>query len=154
MSLRNIVQMLIKTPSERPTVEDILGHPWLSQGEEWSLTPDVESLPEHLDPAIVVAMCDLGYNPEDICQSLLQRQFDEAMATYLMLREQVCQGITFNDHIKPPVRPEIVPTASPADPSTFALPQGGEPVHLAFLTPSPCPPMTRRQLQVFLELLS
>jgi hypothetical protein len=49
-------------------------------------------------------MCDLDYNnPDDIRQSLLQRTLDEVMATYLMLREQVCQGIKFNTHYKPPV---------------------------------------------------
>jgi serine/threonine protein kinase len=123
MGLRNvIVQMLTKNPSERPTVDHVVGHPWLRQGEEGSPSPAVERLPKHPDPAIVVAMRDLGYNPDDIRQSLLQRRFDEAMATYLMLRDQMCQEVTFRARIKPQVRPEIVPTPSPADPSTFAPP--------------------------------
>jgi serine/threonine protein kinase len=123
MGLRNvIVQMLTKNPSERPTVDHVVGHPWLRQGEEGSPSPAVERLPKHPDPAIVVAMRDLGYNPDDIRQSLLQRRFDEAMATYLMLRDQMCQEVTFRARIKPQVHPEIVPTPSPADPSTFAPP--------------------------------
>jgi serine/threonine protein kinase len=49
MSVRNVVQMLVKNPSEN-TVEDIVGHTWLSKEEEESPTPDVEPLPKHLDP--------------------------------------------------------------------------------------------------------
>jgi serine/threonine protein kinase len=86
MGLRNIIiQMLTHNPAERPTLEHIVGHPWLSQGDEASPNPSAKILPNHLDPAILAAMCDLGYNPHDIYKSLLGRNFDERMATYLMM---------------------------------------------------------------------
>jgi MAP/microtubule affinity-regulating kinase len=123
MSLQNLIILLLtKNPSKRPPLENIMWHPWLSQGEQESPSAAVEPLPKHLDPAILVAMCDLGYNLGDVCQSLLQRKFDEAMATYFMMRQQVCQGANLSAHLKPPVRPQILPTPPPADPSTSAPP--------------------------------
>jgi MAP/microtubule affinity-regulating kinase len=123
MSLQNLIILLLtKNPSKRPPLENIMWHPWLSQGEQESPSAAVEPLPKHLDPAILVAMCDLGYNLGDVCQSLLQRKFDEAMATYFMMRQQVCQGANLSAHLKPPVCPQILPTPPPADPSTSAPP--------------------------------
>jgi hypothetical protein len=61
--------MLTKNPSERPTL-DQCGAPLISQGEEGSPSPAVETLPKRLDPAILAAVCDLGYYPGEICQSV------------------------------------------------------------------------------------
>jgi hypothetical protein len=43
------------------------------------------------------------------------------MVTYLLLKERVCQGFRFNALIKPPLRPEFVPTPFPTVTATLTL---------------------------------
>jgi hypothetical protein len=64
------------------------GTKWLSQAEERSLSPSIETLPKQLDSTILASMSDLVYNPHEIQETLLNRKYSEAMATYLILREQ------------------------------------------------------------------
>jgi hypothetical protein len=44
----------------------------------------MEKLPKRLDRTYLVSMSDLGYNKCEICESLLNRKYNEAMATYHM----------------------------------------------------------------------
>jgi hypothetical protein len=48
-----------------------MGHWWLSQGEESPTNPSIKTRAKHWDPTILASMCDLGYNPQDIQESLL-----------------------------------------------------------------------------------
>ncbi|XP_069869392.1 sperm motility kinase-like [Dipodomys merriami] len=80
---RNIIfQLLTADPKQRPSIEQIIEHPWLNQVEECAPCSD-EPLPSELDPIIVAVMCDMGYNLAEICKSILDRAFNEAMGTYL-----------------------------------------------------------------------
>ncbi|XP_048209466.1 sperm motility kinase-like [Perognathus longimembris pacificus] len=86
---RNIIfQMLTPDPKRRPSIEQIMENPWLQRVEEHSPCPD-EPLPNELDPIIVAVMCDMGYSLAEICKSILDRAFNEAMGTYLVIKEHL-----------------------------------------------------------------
>lgn len=82
-----IQQILTADPTQRPTLQQVMGNPWLSQGEDSS-----PSCPKQPDPTIMTMMFDMGYNPYNILLSLANLQFDEAMAIYLILQHQRSQG--------------------------------------------------------------
>ncbi|XP_020011208.2 sperm motility kinase Z-like [Castor canadensis] len=92
---RNLIYSLLNyIPWRRPTMEQVLCHPWLTEAAE--KPPPIHSsktLPSHLDPNIMLAMTEMGFDPSQIQDSLLRRRFDEALCIYLMLQRQKCQGL-------------------------------------------------------------
>ncbi|MBZ3884087.1 Sperm motility kinase 3 [Sciurus carolinensis] len=108
-----IRSMLSMDPARRPTVEQVLQHPWLREGEEASPRQDGEPPPKRPDPAIMAALLDLGHDPYEAWVSLTRGKFDDAAAAYLILRHQLSQGAgcAFNGK---PVRP-----AHPSDGSVL-----------------------------------
>ncbi|MBZ3876067.1 Sperm motility kinase 2A [Sciurus carolinensis] len=110
-----IREMLTVDPAQRPTLEQVLGHPWLSQGAEASPGPG-EAPPLLPDPAIVTTMFDLGYDPYDIWVSLSTKRYDNAMATYLLLKRQRSQGAGCQCQVKPVRRRGLGPRPGPGPP--------------------------------------
>ncbi|KAG3276787.1 sperm motility kinase 2B-like [Ictidomys tridecemlineatus] len=111
-----IRQMLRLDPRQRPTLEQVIGHPWLSQGREPSPSPRRDPHPRHPDPAIMTIMFDMGYDPYHAWVSLDQRKYDEAMATYLILQHQRTQAAAGCALQARPVRRRVVgPHPGPAD---------------------------------------
>ncbi|MBZ3881145.1 Serine/threonine-protein kinase MARK2 [Sciurus carolinensis] len=98
---RLIRKMLTKNPVQRPTVEEILQHPWLREGEEHSVHQFSEPLPKRPDPTLMTILFDMGYNPYKIWVSLANRKFDDAMATYLILQHQMSQRQGCKIQVKP-----------------------------------------------------
>ncbi|MBZ3881106.1 Sperm motility kinase X [Sciurus carolinensis] len=123
---RSLIQQLLTVdPTQRPTLEQVMGHPWLSQGQDPSPTRPSQPLPQRLDPAIMTVMFDMGFDPYNTWLSLANRQFDEAMATYLLLQHQRSQGAGCPLQAKP-VRRRVVQDPSPSRPSQ-PLPQRLDP---------------------------
>ncbi|KAL1779378.1 sperm motility kinase 2B-like, partial [Sigmodon hispidus] len=117
--LRDIIRCLLTVnPMERPTLKDIMEHPWLKTGDEASLSYCDKINPSCLDPAIMAAMADMGFNPRDIQNSLLHRLFNEPMATYGLLQCQARKQRGFTSQTKA-VQPEMTPSSTPTDPATF-----------------------------------
>nr|XP_027794146.1 sperm motility kinase 4A-like [Marmota flaviventris] len=111
-----ILEILKMDPRQRPSLKQIMSHPWLSQGKEDSPRPSGEALPTHPDPAIITTMFDMGYDPYNIWVSLSNKKYDDAMATYLLLKCQRTQGVGCTCQEKP-VQPGVVgPRPAPADP--------------------------------------
>ncbi|KAM4826704.1 sperm motility kinase 2B-like [Thomomys bottae] len=81
-----LLKLLAVDPKERPDIQQIMVHPWFDRVEEGSLYPE-EPLPRQLDPTIVTAMCAMGYTEAQICQSVMQRAFDEVMAVYCLIQD-------------------------------------------------------------------
>ncbi|MBZ3883215.1 Sperm motility kinase 2B [Sciurus carolinensis] len=90
---RSLIQQLLTVdPTHRPTLEQVVAHPWLSQGQDSSPSRPSQPLPKRPDPVIMTMMFDMGFDPYNTWLSLANRQFDEAMATYLLLQHQRSQG--------------------------------------------------------------
>lgn len=117
--LRDIIRCLLTVnPTERPKLKGIVKHPWLRKGDEGSSRHCDKMSPRCLDPAIMAAMADMGFNPHDIRKSLLNRLFDEPMATYGLLQSQARQQGDFARQTKA-VQPGITPFPTPTDTATF-----------------------------------
>ncbi|XP_047410231.1 sperm motility kinase 2B-like [Sciurus carolinensis] len=137
---RLIRSILTVKPQKRPTAQQISQHPWLKQGEEDAPHPWREVLPKHPDPEIMTLLLDMGLDPYQTWLSLVQRKFDAAMATYLIVQHRKSQGVgcTFQ---RKPVPPRFVPRPRAVDPSAFpGLPRKSKSEPALHNFPSPCEP--------------
>ncbi|XP_076728364.1 LOW QUALITY PROTEIN: sperm motility kinase Z-like [Callospermophilus lateralis] len=132
-----ICKLLTVNPKQRPTVQQILQHPWLRQSEYLPYHYH-DPLPKHPDPAIIAILFDMGCDPYNTWVSVANRKFDDAMATYLILQHQISQGASYNFQLKAVhVRPR--PSPHLLDPSSFpGLPKRSisEPALYNLLLPS------------------
>ncbi|XP_060232618.1 sperm motility kinase-like [Meriones unguiculatus] len=82
-----IVQLLTMEPGQRPKIGDIKQHQWLKDREEfWKLPSSLATHGNNPSPSIVVTMWDMGYRPKDICDCIHKKNFNNIMATYLILK--------------------------------------------------------------------
>ncbi|XP_015331696.1 serine/threonine-protein kinase MARK2-like, partial [Marmota marmota marmota] len=91
-----VADMLTVDTMDRPSMAQVATHEWLKWGQ-WPF--EIATWKSHRrfcpDPSTVKVMLDLGFNLTDTWMSLKGRKFDEAMATYLLLRHQHTQGVGF-----------------------------------------------------------
>ncbi|XP_052615508.1 sperm motility kinase 3A-like [Peromyscus californicus insignis] len=117
--LQDIIHRLLTVnPMERPTLKDVMGHPWLREGDEGSSCPCDEISPSHPDPAIMAAMAEMGFDPRDIRKSVLHRYFNEPMATYGLLQCRARQQGGLIRQTKA-VQPGTTPFPMRTDPVAF-----------------------------------
>ncbi|XP_047410664.1 sperm motility kinase 2B-like [Sciurus carolinensis] len=129
-----IRDILTMDPRQRPTIDQVLGHPWLTQGVEASPSPRGEALPKLPDPEILRAMLSLGFDHYDSWVSVASGKFNDAMATYRILQSHRTQGAACALQVRPEQRP------GPADPCPKKSPT--EPA-----LPSPCERQQPREAQ-------
>ncbi|XP_076782635.1 sperm motility kinase Y-like [Arvicanthis niloticus] len=84
--------LLTVNPSYRPTVMDVMMHPWFK--EDWKAFPNPyeELILIRPDHAIVEAMQSIGFQAKDIIESLIKRKYNCTMASYFLLQGQALQG--------------------------------------------------------------
>ena len=116
--LENLIhQILTVSPEMRPSIEEIENHPWIKKCEF--------KIPTMTDPdyKIIEMLCAMGYNANDILESLQKKRYDEPMGAYLSLKYHVSKGYDLG-YITPakPGDPCPPPPPSPAHPSIFGLP--------------------------------
>ncbi|XP_071465372.1 sperm motility kinase Z-like [Marmota flaviventris] len=91
-----VADMLTVDTMDRPSMAQVATHEWLKWGQ-WPF--EIATWKSHRrfgpDPSTVKVMLDLGFNLTDTWMSLKGQKFDEAMATYLLLRHQHTQGVGF-----------------------------------------------------------
>ncbi|KAK7806856.1 hypothetical protein U0070_026748 [Myodes glareolus] len=119
--LRDLLSRLMTVnPRFRPTVTEVMTHPWLREDLEASPNPCEEIVPSLPDPAIVEAMEYMGFQAQDIKDSLHQRKYNQTMASYCLLQEQALQGHGCTTRAQP-VNPGLTPFPSLEDPAAFPI---------------------------------
>ncbi|MBZ3871163.1 Sperm motility kinase 2A [Sciurus carolinensis] len=90
-------------PTQRSTIDQVMGQPGLSQGEEASPRPPVRHSPNSPDSTILKIMLNMGYHPCNTWVSVESSKFNDAMATYLILKSQSSQGQARALQVKPSI---------------------------------------------------
>ncbi|XP_031627402.1 serine/threonine-protein kinase MARK2-like isoform X3 [Contarinia nasturtii] len=81
-------KFLVLNPTKRSSLEAIMHDKWMNMGYEFEdeLKPYTEPKPDLKDPKrIVEALVAMGYNRQEIEDSLSQVRYDDVFATYLLL---------------------------------------------------------------------
>eukprot|EP01095_Lingulamoeba_sp_RSL-Kostka_P011373 TRINITY_DN42_c2_g2_i1.p1 TRINITY_DN42_c2_g2~~TRINITY_DN42_c2_g2_i1.p1 ORF type:complete len:716 (+),score=251.19 TRINITY_DN42_c2_g2_i1:62-2209(+) len=85
---RSLIEMILKTdPADRPSMEDIINHPWVSEGYSG---PPVPIISNDLDihPKLIEMISQLGLNPQSVKDSLSSKEYNEFTTTYFLLRKK------------------------------------------------------------------
>ncbi|XP_051020046.1 sperm motility kinase Z-like [Acomys russatus] len=119
--LRSLISLLLTVNArQRPTVHDLMGHPWLQKGGK-TLKMHYNRDTSYPDPRIMSAMGNIGFDIQEIRESLKHKKFNETTAAYHLLRCQARQEDGSKLQTKP-MNPCVVPFPSLEDPATFPLP--------------------------------
>lgn len=79
-------KFLVLNPAKRASLESIMKDKWMNMGyEEDELTPFTEPKPDLKDQKRIEALVAMGYNRQDIEESLTFTRYDDVFATYLLL---------------------------------------------------------------------
>ncbi|XP_034476050.1 MAP/microtubule affinity-regulating kinase 3 isoform X19 [Drosophila innubila] len=79
-------KFLVLNPAKRASLETIMGDKWMNMGfEEDELKPYIEPKQDLADPKRIEALVAMGYNRQEIAESLAQVRYDDVFATYLLL---------------------------------------------------------------------
>ncbi|XP_052052906.1 sperm motility kinase 3A-like [Apodemus sylvaticus] len=117
--LREIIRYLLTVnPTQRPTLKDIMVHPWLRQRSASASSHSDEMDPSRPDPAIMAAMAAMGFDPRDVQKSLLDKLYNEPMAIYGLLQCQARQQDDYDSQPEP-VQPGVTPFPTLTDPTNF-----------------------------------
>ncbi|XP_042117633.1 sperm motility kinase 2B-like [Peromyscus maniculatus bairdii] len=120
--LQDLLSLLMRVnPKRRPTADEVMTHSWLRKDTEASPNDCEEMVPSLPDPAIVKAMERIGFQAQDIKDSLCHRKFDQTMASYCLLQRQALQGPSCTTSAQP-VNPGLAPFPSLEDLIAFPLP--------------------------------
>ena len=93
---------------------------WVTEGSGVFPDPCEEQTPLKPDPAIVKAMGHIGFQAQDIEDSLRQRKFNQTMASYCLLKKQILKECDRPTRARP-VNPSVTPFPSLVDTATFHL---------------------------------
>ncbi|XP_076782631.1 sperm motility kinase 2A-like [Arvicanthis niloticus] len=119
IELQHIISYLLTTnPIHRPTITEVMMHPWLKKDSEGFPDPCEKQIPLRPDPAIVKAMEHLGFQAEDIKDSLCHKKYNQAMASYCFFKEQALQECDSPTR-GPSMSPSKTPYPSFDYPATF-----------------------------------
>ncbi|MEJ1286841.1 hypothetical protein NN561_017853 [Cricetulus griseus] len=130
-----IVEMLMINPDRRPTIDQIMTRPMIRASKARSPPMSTQKCPCTVSPGIVSTMTVLGYKSEEIIDSLRDQNYNQVMATYLILQHQSPGGDCGHHQVKP-MQPGHV--LNLADLLTFSVPlrRATEPATLNFTLPS------------------
>ncbi|XP_047421952.1 sperm motility kinase 2B-like [Sciurus carolinensis] len=113
---RSLIQLMLTVdPAQRPTLEQVMGHPWMSLGQQPPPSPGSPPRPKHPDPTILTLMLDMGFDPYEAWVSLDKRKWDEAVATYRLLQHQGPQRVGHELQARPVGRRVVAPLPAPTD---------------------------------------
>ncbi|KAF6780245.1 hypothetical protein AHF37_00275 [Paragonimus kellicotti] len=89
-------KMLVLNPAKRLSLEAVMKDRWINTGFRHSTEPcqtdtlvirdnHIAGLPDYTDPVRIEIMVNMGFSRDEILRSLKQGNFDDVMATYLLL---------------------------------------------------------------------
>ncbi|XP_055838993.1 serine/threonine-protein kinase MARK2 isoform X19 [Episyrphus balteatus] len=79
-------KFLVLNPAKRASLETIMSDKWMNMGfEDEELKPYIEPKQDLADPKRIEALVAMGYNRQEIENSLSQVRYDDVFATYLLL---------------------------------------------------------------------
>uniref|UniRef100_A0A7N6AI62 MAP/microtubule affinity-regulating kinase 3 n=1 Tax=Anabas testudineus TaxID=64144 RepID=A0A7N6AI62_ANATE len=107
-------RFLVLNPGKRGTLEQIMKDRWINAGfEEDELKPYTEPELDITDQKRIDVMVGMGYNLEEIQESLAKMKYDEITATYLLLGRKASES-TFDSVC---LFPSWSPVSQPPSPS-------------------------------------
>lgn len=121
VELQDLIRLLMTdNPELRPTVAEVMVHPWVTEGSGVFPDPCEEQISLKPDPAIVKAMGYIGFRAQEIEDSLRQRKFNETMASYCLLKKQILKECDRPIRAQP-MNPSLTPFPSLVDTPTSHL---------------------------------
>ncbi|ERE66104.1 sperm motility kinase X-like protein, partial [Cricetulus griseus] len=130
-----IIEMLMINPDRRPTIDKIMRHPMIWESNRHSPPISTQKHPGTVSPGIVSTMTVMGYKSEEIIDSLRDQNYNQVMATYLILQHQSPGGDCIHQQVKPMQPGHVLKLA---DLQAFPVPRrrATEPASLNFTLPS------------------
>lgn len=134
--LENLIhQMLTVSPEMRPSIAEIENHPWVKKSEV--------KIPTMTEPDyhVIGKLGGMGFNENEILESLHNKKYNESMGAYLILKAKVDKGLEQDSTLSAKTADQCpTPPPSPAHPSVSGLPlkrRASEPnVSLIHIRPS------------------
>ncbi|KAM6082387.1 LOW QUALITY PROTEIN: serine/threonine-protein kinase MARK1-like [Chlamydotis macqueenii] len=88
-------KLLVLNPTKRGSLEQIMKDRWMNVGhEEEELKPEPE--PDFIDTKTIDIMVKMGFSREETHESLVNKKYDEVMATYLLLGRKPPESNVFS----------------------------------------------------------
>ncbi|XP_032944155.1 serine/threonine-protein kinase MARK2-like [Rhinolophus ferrumequinum] len=85
----NLLQKLLNLhPRQRDNLRDIMSDPWINMGQEEELKPYVEPPSDVIDTWVMEEMVNLGFGEEDIKNALVNKIYNNILATYRILHRK------------------------------------------------------------------
>ncbi|XP_036137539.1 serine/threonine-protein kinase MARK2-like [Molossus molossus] len=80
-------KLLTVNSDERPTLEEIMKDPWVNKDQDEELRPYIEPAWGDLDPQVTEDMEKLGFDTQEIQESVNNKKLNDIMGTYMLLVE-------------------------------------------------------------------
>ncbi|KAL1763400.1 sperm motility kinase Z-like [Sigmodon hispidus] len=149
--LRSLISQLLSGNERlRPNVWDILAHPWLTDRETmFNIHSDEENSFRCIDPKIITAMKCLGFQTYHIRRSIREKNFNECMASYLLLQQCQSQSDNRRSVHTTSINPGATPFPSIEDTLRFSLPprrRASEPNLKSHVLPNENPDLKEREI--------
>ncbi|KAM4866354.1 sperm motility kinase-like [Thomomys bottae] len=117
---RDLIRAMVAVdPERRPSLEHVLEHPWLQEGQPEP--PEPQGLPPRPDLSILDAMAVMGYDPQQVQEALSARSYNGLMGTYLMLEQQKTEWVERGGHVRK-LSPALAPCPSCTGTSCLHVP--------------------------------
>uniref|UniRef100_G3TYX0 non-specific serine/threonine protein kinase n=1 Tax=Loxodonta africana TaxID=9785 RepID=G3TYX0_LOXAF len=107
-------KIFIRDPRKRATLEDILSHLWMKVSHEEKQKLYVQPLPDYDNHWHTEVTVNTGYMQEDIHDSLLNHNYNDANATYLILRHDTYEIDSHTSTLEPQAEAHCTDSHTPS----------------------------------------
>ena len=119
--LEDLLSLLLTVhPTYRPTPMEVMLHPWFKGDWKMFPNPREDLIPVQADSTIVQAMEYIGFQGQDIRESLRKHKYNQTMACYFLLHRQALQTHGYSTPTQT-VSPVTAPFPTIEDAAAFTL---------------------------------